>query len=315
MTMITRGGRQAVATTPAPAPYRYSSNDWAIQLVSLLLGKSKVFQRISSHLLFSTIWSLFLAVMYEKKRHLMQHIIISNPLIWSVLSSALSLLLVFRTNSAYDRFWEARKLLGALLNSSRNLALIGNQSCGGNKWNEKEKIRFSSLLRCFPKLLLAHLAYEDALPSLRNSDVSTEDKSHILGAKNKPLALLQLLQTTYAPYTSRPDLMGLSFSEISNVVGACERIVRTPVPQSYSRHTSRFLSLFSFSLPLVLLPTLNFLVVPVTFFHCWALFSIEEIGHGIENPFDPLTRDELLSSTKVANVIESDVEEIMRFSA
>ena len=78
------------------------------------------------------------------------------------------------------------------------------------------------------------------------------------------------------------------------MVGAAERLVGTPVPLSYSAHTSRFLSIWCFTLPLTLVglpgPAGGSVVAPlgvpiVMFLVCWALFATEEIGHVIEEPF------------------------------
>lgn len=75
--------------------------------------------------------------------------------------------------------------------------------------------------------------------------------------------------------------------DLINYVGMCERILLTPVPVSYSRHTSRFLSLYCLTLPVVLVPQLQFFTAPTIAMVCWGLFSIEEIGHFIEEPFSP----------------------------
>jgi predicted membrane chloride channel (bestrophin family) len=108
--------------------------------------------------------------------------------------------------------------------------------------------------------------------------------------------------------------MTLLLIEINNVVGSCERIVRSPVPVVYSRHTSRFLSIFCFSLPFLLLPSMGLLTIPVVTFFSWALYSIEEIGHAIENPFDPAWIDELLRAETIADLIEADVQCILLYT-
>jgi predicted membrane chloride channel (bestrophin family) len=73
--------------------------------------------------------------------------------------------------------------------------------------------------------------------------------------------------------------------ELLTAVGGCERIRRTPVPFMYSRHTSRSLTMWCGTLPLVLVETLGMAAVPVMAVLCWCVFGIEEIGHLIEQPF------------------------------
>jgi len=69
-------------------------------------------------------------------------------------------------------------------------------------------------------------------------------------------------------------------------IGGCERIVKTTVPVSYSRHTSRFLSMWCFTLPIVLVDMLHWRMIPLVIIISWALYVIEEVGHLIEDPFN-----------------------------
>jgi putative membrane protein len=73
-------------------------------------------------------------------------------------------------------------------------------------------------------------------------------------------------------------------------LGCCERILKQPVPLSYSRHSSRFLSLYMLSLPFSLVASLGWLTIPVVSAICWSFVSIQEIGHFIEEPFNKLTQ-------------------------
>jgi predicted membrane chloride channel (bestrophin family) len=88
-------------------------------------------------------------------------------------------------------------------------------------------------------------------------------------------------------FSSRERLFLMAMvNDLSACVGACERIVQTPVPTQYARHTSRFLCLWIFTLPLLLLPEMGFWVVPAVACVSWTLFGIQELGLQIENPFD-----------------------------
>ncbi len=82
------------------------------------------------------------------------------------------------------------------------------------------------------------------------------------------------------------SLAELSLGELTHAVSNCERIVKTSVPLAYSKHTSRFLSVWLFSLPLVLVETLGWRLVPAVAIISWALLSIEEVGNTIEDPFN-----------------------------
>lgn len=60
-------------------------------------------------------------------------------------------------------------------------------------------------------------------------------------------------------------------------LGTCERILKTPIPLSYTRLTSRFLVIWHTALPLALWDQCNWVVIPATFFSAGALFCIEEV--------------------------------------
>jgi len=85
-------------------------------------------------------------------------------------------------------------------------------------------------------------------------------------------------------FSSRERLMAIALvNQLSSYVGACERLLQTPVPLNYARHTSRFLTLWCFTLPVSLVGSMGFGVIPVTAFVTWCLFGIQEIGLFIEH--------------------------------
>eukprot|EP00250_Pteridium_aquilinum_P017968 c23872_g1_i2 orf=403-834(+) len=88
-------------------------------------------------------------------------------------------------------------------------------------------------------------------------------------------------------------------------VSTCERLIRTPIPLSYTRLTSRFLVLWHMSLPIVLWDSCNWLVIPATFFSAATLFCIEEVGVLIEEPFPMLALD------KIIGIAHDNIRELM----
>jgi hypothetical protein len=94
-------------------------------------------------------------------------------------------------------------------------------------------------------------------------------------------------------------------SKLSTSIGACERLVQTPVPLSYARHTSRFLSLWCLTLPFVLVPRSGFIAAPVMALATWALFGIQEIGNWIEEPFRGSLKLSVLCDTVFKDVRET----------
>jgi predicted membrane chloride channel (bestrophin family) len=108
-------------------------------------------------------------------------------------------------------------------------------------------------------------------------------------------------------FTSRERERMFKFvDEISNSIGQCERIVQTPVPLTYARHTSRFLTLWCLTLPPCLVSEFGWYIIPFTVIVSWALFGIQEIGMMIEEPFQRALKLEVF-----ANTIRRDLSELL----
>lgn len=135
---------------------------------------------------------------------------------------------------------------------------------------------------------------------------SNEILERINAAENKPLEILLHLSTLvkvslewkqFALYKSghaetfpcstnvERDKLENCTMELMDIMGKCERIVKSPVPLSWNRHTSRLISLWTLTLPFVLVPIQGPLSIPTVAVVSWVLFSIEEIGHLVEDPF------------------------------
>ena len=233
-------------------------------------------------------------------------------IIHTLLSLAISILLVFRTNSAYDRWWEGRKLWGALVNNSRNLAIKLNALLADNK-NEKEYFR--QLIARYPTELRMHLQSEETRYELdevdhpeipqfnRNSHVPNQMVTLII---NKLIALNKSgVLTNEALLLVNPEVTSLL-----DICGACERIKNTPIPLSYSSFIKKFILLYTITLPIGYEFSLGYIIIPVVCFIFYVLASLELIAEEIEEPFG--TDDNDLPLDKIAATIEKNVQEILR---
>ncbi|CAJ1391017.1 unnamed protein product [Effrenium voratum] len=116
---------------------------------------------------------------------------------------------------------------------------------------------------------------------------------HTAPPSNRPLHIISRLlyvinsiPTTEDSFTSKERVWLLSMAtSLSHTVGRCERLIQTPVPLSYARHTARFVSIWTLTLPFALVASCRWLTVPFVAFVTWALFGILEIGNLIEDPF------------------------------
>mmetsp|Transcript_3966 Transcript_3966/g.5328 ORF Transcript_3966/g.5328 Transcript_3966/m.5328 type:complete len:444 (+) Transcript_3966:47-1378(+) len=298
---------------------RYTSSDWFKNLRSLILMKSDILKRISGHLTFNIALAVVGAALFTQ----MPQYFPAIPAIGHTLSGvALSLLLVFRTNSAYDRFWEARKILGAVVDNSRGLSRVAPTALPPHLAHE-----FGRMIITFPYMLRLHLTGRGQIPIKDTTDgpdvlpfINQQHLKTVESYFSKPMATLsimnQILHSKEAMYPDEDPHKTLTMmpqrqilqNNVNTLVantGACERILGCPVPLSYSRHLSRYLTIWSATLPLVLAPMLGWTSVPVIAAVCWSLFSIEEIGHMIEEPFEALPYDQV-QTKRVADVIKRD---------
>jgi putative membrane protein len=317
-----RAGVKASKTAANAAPKRmerYTSSDWFRNIKSLLLLQSDITRRISGHLLFNVALAAVGAAWFDLYPETFWKI----PNVGHSLSgAALSLLLVFRTNSAYDRFWEARKILGSVVDNSRGLSRVAPTALPPAMATE-----FGRMIVAFPYLLRLHLTGRGQEKIDDTSDapdvlpfIDPEKQATMESYFSKPMACLSIMNqmlnskdATYADEDTHETLKRMPQRQIlqENVnqlvakTGACERIQGCPVPLSYSRHLSRYLTIWAGTLPLVLAPMLGWVSIPVITLICWSLFSIEEVGHMIEEPFAALPYDQV-QTKRVADVIKRD---------
>lgn len=230
----------------------------------------------------------------------------------SLLTFVLSMLLVFRTNTAYERWWEGRKLWGSLVNNSRNLAIKLNAMLA--EGDTENRNFYSTNIALFASVLAKHLSSETTRLSLDEKAhpelAELEKKAH---APNHIASIMfSRINALYETGKLKGDqliiLNGelLSFTEIC---GACERIKNTPIPISYSAFIKKFIFIFVTTLPLSLVLSLGYYAVPVVAFIFYVLTSIELIAEEIEDPFGGDEND--LPTLKIAANIKKHIAEIL----
>ncbi|MEN9229604.1 MAG: bestrophin family ion channel [Thermostichus sp. DG02_5_bins_236] len=204
----------------------------------------------------------------------------------------LGLMLVFRTNTAYERFWEGRKAWGSLVNDVRNLArliwvAIEEQQPG----DREEKVKALHLLPAFAVAMKQHLRQE-FLPEEIQSLVSPQQLQRLKSLNHPPLQIafwvgdyLQQQYETHRVEVYQLTIMVERLNSMVDALGACERILMTPMPLAYALHLKQLLLLYCLSLPFQMVQGLGWMTGPITGLVSFMLFGIEEIGIEIENPF------------------------------
>jgi putative membrane protein len=232
---------------------------------------------------------------------------------------ALGLLLVFRTNASYDRFWEGRKLWGSIVNASRNLARVGrvllerpaDESAERRAAGERAARDLIRWLACLPYATMNTLRGERGLGAA-GERLTADERAAVLAAQHVPLAVAARMSTVLRE-AARSGLLTdyqhmqleAYVSALIDYVGACERIVKTPLPFAYVVHLRRALILYCFSLPLALVSLFGWYTVLVTLLIAYILFGIEEIGVEIEDPFGDDDND--LPLEQISQNIEKNI--------
>jgi putative membrane protein len=218
----------------------------------------------------------------------------------TLLGTALGLLLVFRTNSSYDRFWEGRELWGSLVNESRNLARCAAVHLRGDPVLLGQVVRWTG---AFPYAVKNTLRGTEGLGPIAH-ELPTAQLDRSLGSEHPALSIATrisalLLKARDQGLISDIVLMSLdqNVGRLIDHLGGCERINGTPLPFAYMVHLRRVMILYCFTLPFALVGPFGWLTVPAILGVAYTFFGIEEIGVEIENPFghdlNDLALDEL----------------------
>jgi putative membrane protein len=230
-------------------------------------------------------------------------------LIHSALGMVISMLLVFRTNTAYERWWEGRKIWGSLVNSSRNLAM---------------KIRaivpsqgpyFVAMIPNYAFAMKNHLRGEHHSKELEDAEGFNPEllqaKDHV---PNQIAGIIvQRIESLRKEGKLLPEHVLFFQTELNNftdAVGACERIRKTPIPFSYSVFLKKFIFLYVMTLPFGFVFSLGYWVIPVVSIIFYVLASLELIAEEIEDPFGKDAND--LPTDEIALTIRLSCRQILQ---
>jgi len=242
---------------------------------------------------------------------------------FTIASPALSLLLVFRTNTGYARWNEARTLWGGLINNCRNVVRQANTFFPDDPYHNALRNQLAAEVVAFIKALRNFLRGPSDDNTLREELYELVDRGHmtsevadsVMSAANRPMVCANAMSATLRK--ANIDSMQLArvdttISILVDLLGANERIFKSPIPLSYTRLTSRFLSFFALLLPLGLWSALgntwnHWATIPAEFIITFFLFGIEEVGIQTEEPFSILPLEAFCNGA-----IQATNEELLR---
>lgn len=286
------------------------------QIVFLLQGS--VFKSVLPWVIFFSLYSLLTA--------LVRHWIQFNPLpgintavkdILLTFNLLLSLLLIFRTNSAHERYWEGRKLWGSLVNTTRNLSrgILIFISTSSTEQIAIKKAHIE-LVAAFPIAMKLHLRREVLNEELKQF-ICPSRYTRLEIIQHRPLEIALWLGE-YLQEQHRCDRLNVYqlntlhklVDDLINILGGCERILKTPAPLAYSIFLKQMLIIYCLILPIELVIHLHWWTALVMALFSLVVFGIEEIGSELENPFGRNPND--LPLDRICQTIASNIEELLK---
>lgn len=243
------------------------------------------------------------------------------PELHAALSLIVGWLLVFRTNTAHARWWEARTLWGALINASRNLALKVSR-LGNVPANDKQLVR--QLIIDFAIALKRHLRQEPAA-EVQFSGLSTQPANQRV---NHPLAEPQPANQNHVPLAIASEIYRLMGQwkasaaidgdelrvidaealRLMDICGACERIQKTRIVRSYRVFARQVVLLFLLTLPWGIVEDFGWWTVPLTAMTAYFMLGLEIVAEHVEEPFG--YDDDDLDLEGMCRTIDLSVNEI-----
>ncbi|MBE9192912.1 hypothetical protein IQ230_21655 [Gloeocapsopsis crepidinum LEGE 06123] len=276
--------------------------------------RGSVIPAIFHRVLICGLFGFFISLLYHLKFP------VSQPVFGNLVPSVvIGLLLVFRTNTAYERFWEGRKAWGTLVNNVRNLARqIWVAVIEVNPEDRESKIMTLRLLVAFAIATKLHLRAKPINQELANL-ISPAQFHKLKTMNNPPLEIAfwigDYLQSQYTHgCIDAYQLVALQnlLNSMVDVLGACERILKTPIPLAYAIHLKQLLLIYCSLLPFNLVGNLGWWTGAFVALVSFIVFGVEEIGIEIENPFG-YDRNDLPLNT-ICDTMLRNIEDLISLS-
>jgi ion channel-forming bestrophin family protein len=282
----------------------YNPKEWFTFIFRF--SKADTFRKLLPLMLAVSVYAWIIAFIELNYLGLSKTSYISNVgLMHGVLGFVISLLLVFRTNTAYDRWWEGRKVWGGLTNTSRNLAI------------KLQAMQLHESDKSFFRLMIPNYVF--ALKNMLRENEDFHELDPVLDLKTEKHLPNQIAASLYARINtlhvegkfSPAQMLVLSedVKALTDHCGACERIKNTPIPYTYSVFIKKFIFFYVMTLPFGWVFSLSYFIIPVVVFILYAFASLELIAEEIENPFGTDAND--LPIDQICQNIRKHVGELL----
>ncbi|MBC8033403.1 MAG: hypothetical protein H7Y03_04605 [Chitinophagaceae bacterium] len=275
-----------------------------------------VFGKIKYEVLFITSYAVIIAVLYNNFHYTRISIPLAVP---AILGTVISLLLGFRSNQAYDRWWEARHIWGGIVNDSRTLTrqlICFTETAYPGDAIQAFRERFIKRQMAWNHSLDRHLRKMNSREGL-DKFISKRELEFVLHYDNVPLALIDLhardlnkaLEMGWVNTYQQVEL-DRTISRLNDAMGKCERIKNTVFPVTYSQYIHLSLMLFIGLLPFAVIQYFGILEVPVVVALASCFLLIEKMAIHLQDPFENKPTDTPM--TAISRQIEKDLHQMLK---
>jgi ion channel-forming bestrophin family protein len=281
----------------------YNPKDWLVFIFRF--HKSDTFRRLIPMMITIGLYTwgiLYLELQYWKLAD--NSLVRNTTVLHTTLGFVISLLLAYRTNTAYERWWEGRKLWGSLVNVSRSLSM----KLAAMLQYDSDKEFYRIGIPLFARELSAHLRGRTLPVPEAPFDVQGDcHRPNAVAAKLFERVIR--LGKDESLNTHQMLMIQTDLQTMVDVCGACERIKATPIPYSYSAFIKKFIFFYVMTLPYGFVFSLGYFAIPVVIFIFYVLASLELIAEEVEDPFGADAND--LPTEQLANNINKHVRELI----
>ena len=237
----------------------------------------------------------------------------------SILGGALGIIVGFRNNSSYGRWWEARILWGSIVNNTRSLARQIVSVTEPQSEDEREEIE--EMRR---RIVYYQIAYVHALRQQLRGLEPWEEMRRILpqewasleGQRNVPLELQRRTGVCLKQCRDRRWLdalhwanMDTSLNDLADAQGGAERIKATPMPKQYDYYPHLFVRIYCLLLPLAMVSTLGIFTPLGSTLVGWLFLALDKIGTDLQDPFTNDSYD--IPLTSICTTIETNLRQLL----
>lgn len=280
---------------------QYNPRDWFGLIFQF--HKSDTFRQLAGMML---VIALFSGAVAYLEIEILNMRFKTTTIMHSLLGVVIGLLMVFRTNTAYERWWEGRKLWGSLLNNTRNIAIKIHAMVPVN--DQETRIKVVELMSNFATALQYHLTHQLSKQQKFIGDTEPKHQPNLLATQ-----LYELVHNLH----KEERINGYQFLSLNNelqsltdITGACERIKKTPIPYSYSLFIKKFLFIYIMTMPFSFVSDFGYWIILITTFVFYVLVSLELIAEEIEDPFGNDAND--LPMASICENIKKSTAEILQ---